>query len=63
MEPPYLMNSKIILTTVYSSQVFLNEFWSITCPRAQQTTPFSIVNGRGQRTSGRGFKIHARSLY
>ena len=31
---PYLMNSKIILTIAHL-QVFLNEFWSIACPRAQ----------------------------
>ena len=46
---PYLMNSKIILTIAHL-QVFLNEFWSIACPRAQQTTqntPFSIASGRG----------------
>ena len=45
MDPPYLMNSKIILTVAYL-QEFLNEFWSISCPRAQQTTqntPFSRV--------------------
>ena len=36
LEPPFLINSKIILTIAHL-QVFLNEFWSITCPRAQQT--------------------------
>ena len=42
-----------------SSQVFMNEFWSIACPRAQQTTqntPFSIASGRGHHKSGRGIK-------
>ena len=36
---PYLINSKIILTIAHL-QVFLNEFWSITCSRAQQTANF-----------------------
>ena len=64
MDPPYLMNSKIILTVAYL-QVFLNEFWSIACPRAQQTTqntPFSIASGRGHHKMGVASKF-ARVLY
>ena len=59
------MNSKIILSVAHL-QVFLNEFWSTTCPRAQQTTqntPFSTASGCGQREMWAWLKIRARSLY
>ena len=65
MDPPYLMNSKIILTVAHL-QVFMNEFWSIACPRAQQTTqntPFSIVSGRGHHKNGRGIKTLRARIY
>ena len=58
------MNSKSILT-VARLQVFMNEFWSIACPRAQQTTqntPFSIASGRGHHKSERGINSLRRRL-
>ena len=62
IDPPYLMNNKIILTVAYL-QVFY-EFWSIACPRAQQTTqntPFSIASGHGHhKKMGVASKICAR---